>query len=46
MGLVEFPIYLDSCLAIYLVEENPSFVAKLENALAAHVQVQTFAFHH
>ena len=36
MGLVAFPIYLDSCLAIYLVEENPSFVAKLENALAAH----------
>ena len=33
MGLVEPLIYLDSCLAIYLVEENASFVAKLEYAL-------------
>ena len=36
MGLAESSIYLDSCLAIYLVEENTSFVAKLENALAAN----------
>ena len=36
MGLAELSIYLDSCLAIYLVEENASFVAKLENALAAN----------
>ena len=36
MGLAEFSIYLDSCLAIYLVEENASFVAKLENALAVN----------
>jgi uncharacterized protein len=36
MGLAELSIYLDSCLAIYLVEENISFVAKLENALTAN----------
>ena len=36
MGLAELSIYLDSCLAIYLVEENASFAAKLENALAAN----------
>jgi len=36
MGLTELSIYLDSCLAIYLVEENASFAAKLENALAAN----------
>ena len=36
MGLAELSIYLDSCLAIYLVEENISFVAKLEKALAAN----------
>jgi len=36
VGLAELSIYLDSCLAIYLVEENASFVAKLENALAAN----------
>lgn len=36
MGLAEPSIYLDSCLAIYLVEENSSFSAKLENAVAAN----------
>jgi len=40
MGLAELSIYLDSCLAIYLVEENASFVAKLENALAANWDVK------
>lgn len=36
MGLTGLSIYLDSCLAIYLVEENASFAAKLENALAVN----------
>ena len=36
MGLAGSSIYLDSCLAIFLVEENTSFVNKLENALAAN----------
>jgi len=36
MGLAEPFIFLDSCLAIYLVEENTAFVGKLENALAAN----------
>ena len=35
MGLAASSIYLDSCLAIYLVEENATFVAGLESALAA-----------
>ena len=35
MGLTKFSIYLDSCLAIYLVEEIPAFVTGLENAIAA-----------
>lgn len=35
MGLTR-SIYLDSCLAIYLVEENPNFVTTLESALAAN----------
>lgn len=36
MGLASSSIYLDSCLAIYLVEEISTFVAGLENALAAN----------
>jgi len=40
MGLAELSIYLDSCLAIYLVEENASFAAKLENALAANLDAK------
>lgn len=36
MGLAGSSIYLDSCLAIYLVEEVDPFAAKLENALAAN----------
>ncbi len=36
MGLGQPSVYLDSCLAIYLVEENPSYVSTLENALAAN----------
>ena len=35
MGLTKSSIYLDSCLAIYLVEEIPAFVTGLENAIAA-----------
>ncbi|MBK8466384.1 MAG: type II toxin-antitoxin system VapC family toxin [Chloracidobacterium sp.] len=34
MGLAESSIFLDSCLAIYLVEENIAFATKLESALA------------
>lgn len=37
MGLAQSSIYLDSCLAIYLVEETPPFAARLEQALAASV---------
>ncbi len=33
MGLVSSSVYLDSCLAIYLVEENALFAPKLEIAL-------------
>ncbi len=33
MGLTK-SIYFDSCLAIYLVEENPTFLASLEDSLA------------
>lgn len=40
MGLTGLSIYLDSCLAIYLVEENASFAAKLENALAANLDAK------
>ena len=36
MGLAASSIYLDSCLAIYLVEENPTFAPRLESALAAN----------
>lgn len=36
MGLAKSSIYLDSYLAIYLVEENAAFVGKLEAALAAN----------
>jgi len=35
MGLGSSLIYLDSCLAIYLVEEIPTLSATLENALAS-----------
>ena len=34
MGLVWDLIYLDSCLAIYLVEETAPFSAQLEEVLA------------
>lgn len=39
MGLAA-SIYLDSCLAIYLVEEAVRFAAKLETALAAHSEAK------
>ncbi len=34
MGLDDFTIYFDSCLAIYLVEENVLYASKLETKLA------------
>ena len=40
MGLAKSSIYLDSCLAIYLVEEIPAFVGRLENAMAVNADAK------
>jgi len=37
MGLVRASIYLDSCLAIYLIEENSAFASQLEKTLEANL---------
>lgn len=34
MGLAPASIYLDSCIVIYLVEENPTFAPVVESRLA------------
>ena len=36
MGLTKSSIYLDACIAIYLVEESSTFADKLETVLAAN----------
>ena len=36
MGLNDFLIYLDSCLVIYLIEENTLYAPKLELELTKH----------
>jgi hypothetical protein len=36
MGMIR-KIYLDSCIAIYLVEEHPAYAAAIEDSLAVDV---------
>lgn len=42
MGLTEPKIFLDSCIAIYLVEEHESYAAKLEGLLESLPSAEIF----
>lgn len=40
MGLTPSRLYLDSCIAIYLVEEHHDFAAPLESLLESHSEAE------
>lgn len=38
MGVNPLPVYFDACVAIYLVEEHPTFAPLIETRLAQQAQ--------